>query len=428
MQVLNDVKDKNILSDIFDNEITVFEDVQGSKIWVNWNGKEFTIKPKRISNDPINLVDLAIQNFYNPAMNYFNGFSSRVKALMPKKWWFCFEYFPDTQPANIEYSKIPKNGLVLTAINKNRNYDYTIDELMEYARLFDVDHLPVIFQGKLTDDMKQGIEYFLATSEEDLDYVFGEKNFAFFFYGILDPNKESSFLMDQEFQDNIEKLIIRVNDKDLNFSILNPLYKRMSDENSTDFVEIYTLILVNFLTFCQGIDISEIKLKGDSREAMYIELICKLFNRYIDDVQDDLNNFEFTLPEFWTQDKFKINRELITNQKTNKIIDDSDKMEYYFKIILSSFNKKRKKPIGIFTESTVEIFNKFVDEIDRFIDRKLKIMRDRHLAQSGLVDFGSFIDFDIDRDGQGDVYPSIWDEIESGSSQKKKKKGPQFKK
>ena len=35
-------------------------------------------------------------------------------------------------------------------------------------------------------------------------------------------------------------------------------------------------------------------------------------------------------------------------------------LEYIFKIILGSFNKKRKKPIGIFTENTVKLFNLFI--------------------------------------------------------------------
>ena len=44
---LNDhPKDDQILDKIFNNEIVVFEDIQGSKIYVNWDGKNFTIKPK----------------------------------------------------------------------------------------------------------------------------------------------------------------------------------------------------------------------------------------------------------------------------------------------------------------------------------------------------------------------------------------------
>ena len=79
-------------------------------------------------------------------------------------------------------------------------------------------------------------------------------------------------------QSNIEKLIIRSKIKDVSFELLNPLYKRVSDSNSTDFVEIYTLILVNFLNFCQSIDMKDIKLKGNKKDEMYIYFICKLFN------------------------------------------------------------------------------------------------------------------------------------------------------
>ena len=126
---LNGVESENILNDIFENEIIVYEDIQGSKIWVNWNGKEFTFKSKSLNNDPINLIDLAMQNYYNSGVEYFNSLDTRVKSLLNRKWWFCFEYFPDNQPANIEYDRLPKNGLVLTTIYKNSRYDLKIDEL-----------------------------------------------------------------------------------------------------------------------------------------------------------------------------------------------------------------------------------------------------------------------------------------------------------
>ena len=79
---LNGSNDQELLNSIFDNEITVFEDVQGSKIWVNWDGEQFTIKPKSISNEPINLIDLAMQNYYNPAITFFNSLDNRVRSLL----------------------------------------------------------------------------------------------------------------------------------------------------------------------------------------------------------------------------------------------------------------------------------------------------------------------------------------------------------
>ena len=405
-------QDEKIIDEIFNDDIIVYEDVQGSKIWVNWSGQLFTIKPKSLSSESINLVDLAMQNYYNPAINYFNTFDNRIKGLMPKNWWFCFEYFPDNQPANIEYNKVPKNGLVLASICKNGKYEHEIDELNEFARLFNVDCLPVIFQGRLSESMKEAIKYFLNTSEKDLEYVFGEKSFSFFFYKILNPQVESSFLMEDDFQKNLQKIIIKTSKKSITFEILNPLYQRISSENSTEFVEVYTLILVNFLIFCQSVNLEDLKLKGTKRDELYIYFMCKLFNMYIDDVRDDLLNFDFVIPEFFDKDKFKINKELIPNKLTNEIISESDKLEYIFKVILGSFNKKRKKAIGIFTDNTIVLFNTFVDKLDRIIDLHLNKIREIDLTRGGLLDFGDFFEIKYDEDGSGEVYPDVYDTFE----------------
>jgi hypothetical protein len=418
---LNNLTDEQILSELFDNEIIVYEDVQGSKICVNWNGSEFTIRPKNITNDPINVVDLAMQNYYNHAINYFNSLDNRVKGLLNKSWYYIFEYFPDNQPANIEYNRVPKNNLVLTSIVKGGKYTYTSEEIEEYARLFNVDSIPVIFKGKISDKAAEAIKYFLNTSEKDLDYVFGDKSFAFFFYKILNPQLINSFLMNDDFQKNVEKIIIRTQNGESSFEILNPLYQRISSQNSTEFVEIYSLILVNFLNFCQSVDFKDIKIKGERRDESYLYLICKLYNMYISEVKDDILNFEFIIPDFFDKDKFRINTELIQNKLTREYIEEDRKLEYVFKVILGSFNKKRKKPIGVFTESTLEIFNRFVDFIDKKIDEYLNKKSEVEFVKKGLVDFSQFFDLKIDKDGEGDVYPSVWDEIQSGAEKKSKK-------
>lgn len=420
---LNDNEGSEFLNSLLRDELIVIEDVQGSKIWVNWDGKDFVIKPKSISSEPINLVDLAMQNFYNAAFDYMRSLDNRVKSLLNKKWWFCFEYFPDSQPANIEYDRMPKNGLVLTSIYKGGKYEFNVEELDEYSRLLDVEMIPVIFQGKLTERMIEAIKYFLNTSEDDLEYVFGEKNFSFFFYKILNPTIDSSFLMDDSFQANLEKLIFRLGDGDKSFELLNPLYKRVSDGNSTDFVEIYTLILINFMNFCQSVVVEDIKLRGKTREEAYIYLISKLYNLYLSEVKEDLLDFEFTIPEFFDKDKFKINSELIENKTTRSYIAESDKLEYIFKVILGSFNKRKKKPIGIFTDSTVNLFNLFVSRISDHVETYLNRTNEVELTRAGLLDFGDFFDIKYDTDAEGEVYPDVYSEIEKGADEKSKKKG-----
>jgi hypothetical protein len=418
---LNDINDIKLLDEILYSEIIIFEDIQGSKIFVNYDGDKFIMKAKSLSSEPINLIDLSLQNYYNHAISFFDTIDNRVKSLLNKKWWFCFELFVDNQPGNIEYNRIPKNHLVLTGICKGNKFNYTMDELHEYARLLDVDVIPVIFQGKLNEKAIEAIKYFLNTSESDLEYVFGEKSFTYFFYKILNPQMQNSFLMEDDFQKNLEKLIIKINSKNISFQILNPLYKKISDENQTDFVEIYTLILVNFLTFCQSINLKEIKIKGNRRDEAYLYLINKLYNIYIGQVRDDIMKFDFIIPEFFDKDKFRVNIELIDNKLTKQYVLEDKKLEYMYKIIIGSFNKPKKKPIGLFTDGTVKLFNLFVksiqDKIDDYFNKKSEI----DLTKSGLIDFGEFIDLKWDRDSEENVYPDVYTELEKTRDSKDKK-------
>jgi hypothetical protein len=228
---------------------------------------------------------------------------------------------------------------------------------------------------------------------------------------------------DDEFQNNTEKLIIRTKSGDKSFELLNPLYKRISDTNATDFVEIYTLILINFLNFCQSTNIEDIKLKGNKKDEIYIYLVSKMYNLYVSEVKDDLLNFEFIVPEFFDKDKFKINTELIENKQTKEYIEEDQKLEYIFKVILGSFNKKKKKPIGIFTENTVILFNRFVDDINKYIEIYLNKIHEVELNRAGLLDFDDFFSIKYDTDAASEVYPDVYNKFVKGFGEDKKKKG-----
>ena len=418
-----------LLKDIFENEVTIYEDVQGSRIFVNYDGNNFTITQKSFNNKPISLIDLSLQKYYNKAYNYLTSLSDRVKNLLPKNWYFVFEYFPDTEPANIKYNMTPKNNLILTAIVKNKKYEYSNVELLEFSNLLCVDCLPIIFQGKLTDIQKTAIKYFLTTSESDLEFVFGEKNFAYFFYKLLNTNLKNSYLMDENvFQNNMERLIIRVNDIDRNFVLLNPMYKRYIENNITEYTEIYTLILINFLNYCQNINLHDLKLIGTTKDELYLSLICKLYNMYMNDTSDDLEQFDFNVPTFFNKEKFKINIDLLDNKLTIHYILQNTKFEYIFKIILGSFNKKRTNIVGIFNENTMFLFNSFVDYINIVVDKNLKIYQEMELQSKGLIDFNDFFDIKYSTDSEDKVYPDIYGEFEQPDDELGKKKKGFFKK
>lgn len=413
---------------IKDKELLIYEDIQGSQIYVKYTGNDFIIKPKSVKNDNLNFIDLTVQKFYNQAFMFFHSLPDYIIDILNHNWWFVFEYFPDTQPAHIEYKRKPKNSLILTCILKGSKHVYNYNELVEFSKLFNVDTLPVVFKGKLNDKQLEIINLYLNTSEKDLKYVFGEENFAKFFYSILNPNIDNSFLMDdKEFNDNIEKLTIKIDGNDkYSFEILNPIHKKLSLNNNTEYVEIYSLIIINFLEYIQTQDMDNIKLTKITKDKLYIELISKIFNKYIEEVKNDILEWNFHIPDFFKENKFKINIELLDNDKTIDFIKTDPKIEYVFKIILGSYYKKRKKPIGLFTDKTVELFNKTIDDIEKKIDNTLNINREYKLKKVDVLNFGDFfnLDFNIDKDGRlwPDVYTQFKD-AESSSSKKKKEGG-----
>lgn len=425
----------NLIESLKDKELLIYEDIQGAQIFVRWNGAKFVIKPKSIGNTELNFVDLAIQKFYSECFQYLHTLPDYVTNLLSTNWWFCFEYFPDLQPAHIEYKKMPLNNLILTCIVKGTKYKYNYNEIIEYSKLFNVDSLPVIFRGKLNEKQLEIINLFLHTSKKDLEYVFGENNFAYFFYKILNPNLDNSFLMD-EFNNNLEKIIIRINGNDeFSFEILNPSYEKMDLDNKTEYLETYSLILLNFLEFLQIIDTDKIKLKEITKDELYIELISSIFNEYIENIKKELKDWNLSIPEFFTEDKFKINTFLLKNQKTIDLIKSDNKIEYIFKLILSSFNKKKKKAIGIFNEKTTELFNKEVDKISEYLDEVLKINREYLLRNNDLLNFKDYFKISYNTDADQQIYPDVdklMSEIPEGGEKKKKigapKKGemPEF--
>ena len=144
---------------------------------------------------------------------------------------------------------------------------------------------------------------------------------------------------------------------------------------------------------------------------------------YVSEIKEDLLNFDFIVPEFFNKDKFKINTLFLKNKMTIQYIEESDKLEYIFKVILGSLNVKKKKAIGIFTDQTVVFFNNFVDSINDHINTHIGRAYEKELNRKGLLDFGNYFDIKYDKDGEGMIFPDVYDEFTKGGNKKKKDKG-----
>jgi hypothetical protein len=64
------------------------------------------------------------------------------------------------------------------------------------------------------------------------------------------------------------------------------------------------------------VDLDTIQLNSKTLEMGYIELMSELFNRYIEDVGDDINSIIFDIPDFFKSEKFKVNVNRLKNEIT----------------------------------------------------------------------------------------------------------------
>jgi hypothetical protein len=419
-----DIEPNEFIKLITDEDILVYEDVQASKIWVNYVNGNWLIRPKSVNQNPLNMIDLAVQKYYKYAYAYLLSLPDQVTDLLRPNMYFCFEYFPDEQPANIKYTRVPNNFLILTCICKyKKNYIYNYDELKIYSDLLNVETLPLIYKGRLNDKQIQSINLFLHTSKNDLHLFFKDDiNFSKFFYKLLNPNTESSYLND-DFQQNLEKIIIRFikSDKEYTLEILNPLYQKQELIVQSEYSDVYSILLFNFMQYLLTVDLDILQIEGTSRELIYINLMSKLYNMYMEKNEHNILDFIFTVPDFFNSDKFRINQVFIKNETTLDYINKNNKFEYVFKIILYSFKYKHKKCIGIFNNTTVQHLNNLIKKIHIKIEEQLNYNNKLSKYSYQLKNLKSYPNIAWEQDYKGYVFPEVVSLFGDYQSEDKKK-------
>lgn len=404
---LNNINAENFIDLLRSENIVVYEQVSASKLFFNISGNEVFIKQKNLNSEPINRIDMVLQNFYNPVITYLENLDIRVKNLISSDWWFCCEYFPDEKPANIRYDEIPNNNLILTGIFKDDKYVFDVSLILEYAKLLNIEPLPILFYGILSDKQLELIRYFLNTSKEDLEFVFGKHDsFASFFYKILNPIEQNSFLM-SNFNDRLERIIIKTESDSIALSILNPLYIKTEKNNSSDYLETSSLIVADFVEFLSYINFNTLFLKEESGDEQYIEAMSNLFNIWISKKGDRLKNFVFEIPPYFYEPKFQLNINYVKNKQTLFLIESSEHYAYMFKIILTYFRYKRAKEFGVVNTNILKIMNQYIQKINDLINKSLNIQN-----KGKLLDFSQYSKVVFDMDSTQDVYPQYNKKIE----------------
>lgn len=384
------VKDKTeeFISELFSSYVVVSEKIDAARI-------SFQVKDGMISiwrkdeRYPISIVDRTLMQYYEKAIDHITSVVDY--AVIPENYRFGCYYFSSLTPNKTQYKRMPKNNIVLTDV-RVVDGDVTkikdnAETIRKWATELRVEPSPIIFEGYLTDKQKVKILDYIKLTPKELSDRYGSQTFSEFLIKTLNPNINSSFLQDEGIF-RPDSIIFRFKTKDGGTYVaktLDPLIANNAEMNeeipeSRVPSDLYSIALMDVYSFIleKGLNY---KLRERTPEFRYLELICLLFNDFIEANMDRYRGVDFSEPNFLKSKDFELNRRFIENEKTLELMMLDRSYEQLFKIILAGLRKKRRRTYGLLTQSMINQINLLIDEIRDIVEMPLV---------EGFMDFSTF--------------------------------------
>ncbi len=369
---------QQFIDDLFKDYLVVTEKLSGSSFSFEKDGS--SIKFYKSNDKPINLVDRTLMVYYEHAISYIKKATSGMMNSIPNDWKFCFQYFVHNEPGIIQYDKLPKNNLVLTHIqikSPNGKIGKIIEDprvIYDWANKLNVTPLLPIFKGYLTDEQKQKIRDFITTPKEDHSELFKTTSFASYIISVLNPNVSSTMLQ-VDLTKPIDSIVFKFykpgTTQTFSAKMIDPYtVSLMKDREPIDPrrvpADINEILLLDVLAFIEERGLKKSEILSSSPDERYVELVSNIFNDYVMRRGSGLKDIEIEKADFAKGDEFKLNIDLIPSETTKKILQDNERMQDLFKIMLGSLRKKRnpEKTGNVLTPSVVNDFNSLIDKIE----------------------------------------------------------------
>lgn len=379
-------KGKDFVDNLFNTYVTVNEKMDGSAFMFERDietGK-FNFY-KRDQRNPITLVDRTLMKYYEKPIQYIESLPPHIIKEIPRGWRFGLEYFANSAPVEIVYDEVPKNNLILSYVHKKDQLGKpkgTIqgkNDLDNWADLLGVERPPIIFQGYLGKEQKDRILDFLRTPFEDLVTEYKTRSFVAFIIGVLNPELKKTAL-NADLQKPIEGIVFRFGEEEeeqepILSKMVDPVFtelakskaKKRTEEKPSDFLGITILDVMNFILE-NGVDTFEVN--GSTEDERYISFISDVFSKFLDEYGYKYKGADFQEPEYLKKDDFRLNKNLITDRRVIKYLDEDESFESLFKLILNSFRKIKKRAGGIITPGIIDQFNSVVSSIEKKVGIK----------------------------------------------------------
>lgn len=384
------VKDRTeeFITELFSSYVVVTEKIDAARITFQVKDGMLSIWRKD-ERYPISIIDRTLMQYYEKAIDHITSVIDH--AVLPENYRFGCYYFSSLTPNKTQYKRMPKNNIVLTDVRVLDETGTKIKDngetIRKWATELRVEPAPIIFEGYLTDKQKIKILDYIRLTPKELHERYGNSTFSEFLLRILNPNINSSFLQ-EEGVFRPDSIIFRFKTKDGGTYVaktVDPLISSNADMNeevpeSRVPSDLYSIALMDIYSFIieRGLNY---RLRERTPEFRYLELICLLFNDFIESNIERYKGVDFSEPDFLKSKEFDLNKKFIDNEKTLELMSMDRSYEQLFKIMIAGLRKKRRRTYGLLTQSMVNQINLIIDEIRDIVDVPIT---------EGFMDFSTF--------------------------------------
>jgi len=371
---LFDKRGEEFILPLLNEYVTINEKLDGSAFCFEKQIDNSFLFFKRNQDEPINLIDRTLVKYYEEPINHIESLSDSVKDLIPYNWRFGCEYFSNNTPHEIHYEELPQNKLILSYIHVKNASDKLLrtiqdkEELNEWADDLAISRPPIIFQGLLNDKQKEKILDFATSSFEEAVEKFKTTSFVSYVISVLNPNMKR-LALGTSLSSPIEGIVFRFG-KEENVTLaklIDPTFEEImrtkaKARQETD-TNLYELTLIDMVNYIQSMKFKSIRIAGKTFEEKYVDLISKIFVRFINSTGEEYANLEIIEPDYLKRPEFALNIDMIRNAEAKYLMEDQPWTRRLFKIMLAAFRKVKRRGKGLMTSDVVFQFNKVVSTV-----------------------------------------------------------------
>ncbi len=304
--------------------------------------------------EEITPLNIAIHNYFEEGINYIRRASSIFFREFPENWLFKLNYYPNV---STDVSAVGSNDNLLelsAMVSENGAIMKEEAMLSPWAERLGVGYVKPVFSGFLNEFQKSKLYAYIKEPVLNADV-----SFSAYIMSLLNPSvkPEDSEGYYFNFYKNGSK-------KATALKLIDPmiaaLTKKTSGHDVTKDSNTSELVLLNFVCWLKTVDLDKYKVDGDDDDSRYLDLICKLFNDYID--------AESAVYKSYIKESFNlINFDRITNDRTRELLKAHPQYQEPFQIIAGSFKAQKDidyvNPTSLMNSEIVTSFNNEVDSI-----------------------------------------------------------------